>query len=766
MRKLDLNFNVFNGVFTTLLEREKKRIRMQQLCRVKLVIFCFILISVAIRNESSADWPAWRGAAQNGTSSETDLVSTWSQDGENLIWKVDFIGRSTPIILNKRVYVIGRVGEEITEQERVACFDGETGKLLWEHRFNVFHSTIPFNRLGWTSLAGDTETGNIYAHTISGIFACFDGDGTIIWSRSLTEEFGRFTGYGGRVVTPVVERDLVILSFLNTSWGSHAGMRHRYFAFDKRTGEVVWTATPGGRPKDTTYPVAVVAQIKGRRLLIDGNSDGSVYAMDVETGQRVWGFQVSQGPLNSSVVVNGTRVYASHNRENTDTTVIGRVVCIDGTGTGDVTKSHEIWRIDGIEAGYSSPAFHDGRLYVVDSAANLHCLNGETGQTHWTHSLGTVGKGSPVVADGKIYVTEVNGHFHILQPGSNECNSLDTEQIERETGYYAEIYGSPAIAYGRVYFTTETGVYCLGDKESSLKVLSASDIPTSEKYLSSTPGILTSDTVPASIQIIPAEVLSKPGETVQFSARVFDENGNLLEEEGDVWSLDGLKGVIDNSGKLKLEAGNVGGAGTVSVQVGEVRGSSRVRVVPELPWHEDFDSIAEGKQPPHWVRATGRFVVREIDGNNVLVKPPARRGLQRSNVYIGRPNMSDYTIQVDLMGTKPKRNLPDMGLIANRYTLEMQGNHQRLQVLSWRSDLRMAKSVDFNWAPNVWYTMKMTVEIIDDKAFVKGKVWQRDTPEPGGWTITVEDPLPNREGSPGIYGYSPAEIYYDNLRVW
>ena len=118
------------------------------------------------------------------------------------------------------------------------------------------------------------------------------------------------------------------------------------------------------------------------------------------------------------------------------------------------------------------------------------------------------------------------------------------------------------------------------------------------------------------------------------------------------------------------------------------------------------------------------------------------------------------------MGTKPKRNLPDMGLIANRYTLEMQGNHQRLQVLSWRSDLRMAKSVDLKWEPNIWYTMKMTVELVNDKAVVKGKVWQRDTPEPDGWTITVEDPLPNREGSPGIYGYSPAEIYYDNLRVW
>ncbi len=699
--------------------------------------FCALLID--FNNVLASDWPSWRGPNQNGSSSQTDLISSWSVDGENLIWKADFIGRSTPIVLNNRVYVIGRVGMDITEQERVACFDAETGDPLWEHRFNVFHSTIPFNRLGWTSLVGDRETGNIYAHTISGVFTCFDKDGKVVWSYSLTEEFGRFTGYGGRVVTPVVDGDLVILSFLNTSWGSHAAMRHRYFAFDKRTGGVVWTATPGGPPKDTTYPVSVIAEINGRRLLIDSNSDGHVYAMDVQTGERVWGFQVSQGPLNASVVVDGTRVYASHNRENTDTTMMGRVVCIDGTGTGNITQTHELWRVDGIEAGFSSPAIAEGRLYVVDSSANLHCLNAETGEVHWTHSLGTVGKGSPVIADGKIYVTEVNGYFHILQPGENECKTLSTTQIERESGRYAEIYGSPAIAYGRVYFTTEEGLYCLGVQRSS---------------------------PPVSIQIVPAEVLAQSGESVQFSVRAFDDKGALISEGDAEWSLNGLSGMIDENGKLTLEPSHPGQAGTVSAKIGDLQNSARVRVIPQLPWHEDFELIEEGKNPPHWVRATNRFVVREMDGNKILVKPPARRGLHRSNVYIGPPDMKDYTLQVDLLGTQPKRSLPDMGLIAHRYTLEMQGNHQRLHILSWRSELRMAKWVDFKWEPNVWHTMKMKVDIVDGTAHVKGKVWERGEPEPEEWTIIVEDPLPNREGSPGIYGYSPAEIYYDNLKVW
>ena len=80
----------------------------------KLVTFGLIVL--AWSGVSASDWPHWRGPQQNGVSPETGLISSWSPDGENLVWKADFIGRSTPIVLNGRVYVIGRSGQDITEQ--------------------------------------------------------------------------------------------------------------------------------------------------------------------------------------------------------------------------------------------------------------------------------------------------------------------------------------------------------------------------------------------------------------------------------------------------------------------------------------------------------------------------------------------------------------------------------------------------------------------------------------------------------------------------
>ena len=197
-----------------------------------LVIYTFLLFGVTAA--SAGDWIHWRGPNHNGTSNETGLVSNWQIDGENMAWKVDFIGRSTPIILNGKVYVIGRTGDGITMQKRVACFDAESGKMIWEHNSNVTHTTVPFTRVGWASMAGDAETGNVYAFGVDGIFTCYDGaTGKIVWEHSHHEEYFRFSGYGGRTNTPFIDEDLIIISHVNNSWGDQQPMRPRFLAHDK-----------------------------------------------------------------------------------------------------------------------------------------------------------------------------------------------------------------------------------------------------------------------------------------------------------------------------------------------------------------------------------------------------------------------------------------------------------------------------------------------------------------------------------------------------
>ena len=141
-----------------------------------------------------------------GVSPEKNLPDKWSPNPKdpdnNLIWKAPYGCRSTPLVLNGRVYLINYTGDKETTQERVMCLDEKTGKFIKQYTFNNFFSDVAIVRLGWTHLAGDPKTGYIYAHGTSGLFFCFDKDLNVVWSRALTEEYGRLTGYGGRIRRP------------------------------------------------------------------------------------------------------------------------------------------------------------------------------------------------------------------------------------------------------------------------------------------------------------------------------------------------------------------------------------------------------------------------------------------------------------------------------------------------------------------------------------------------------------------------------------
>ena len=93
------------------------------------------------------------------------------------------------------------------------------------------------------------------------------------------------------------------------------------------------------------------------------------------------------------------------------------------------------------------------------------------------------------------------------------------------------------------------------------------------------------------------------------------------------------------------------------------------------------------------------------------------------------------------------------------------GNHQRLEIRTWPSERRVATAVDFPWDMDTWYRLKLSVQVDGDTATVRGKAWKVSEPEPDGWTITVEDPHAIAGGSPGLVGYAPAEVFYDNLKV-
>ncbi len=181
------------------------------------------------------DWPHWRGPTLNGLSAETGLPEKLNPKDDSLVWrKEEFASRSTPVIMDGRLYLVCRANPETTEEgEKTVCVDANTGELLWESVHNIFLSDAPAERVGWSSVVCDPETGNVYVLGLGCLFQCLNGKtGEVIWEKSMTEEFGMLSTYGGRTNFPVIFEDLVMISGVMTGWADTAIPAHRFVAFD------------------------------------------------------------------------------------------------------------------------------------------------------------------------------------------------------------------------------------------------------------------------------------------------------------------------------------------------------------------------------------------------------------------------------------------------------------------------------------------------------------------------------------------------------
>ncbi len=752
---------------------------------------------------TAEDWPNWRGVHYDGVSPDTELPAKWNPRGgagSNLLWKSEALaGRSTPVVFDGRLYTLCRdkPGTEL-EAEKVVCADAATGKVLWEHVFNVYLSDVPDTRVGWSSVVCDPSTGRVYAQGVCGYFCCLDGKtGKPVWERSLHEEFGFLSTYGGRTNFPVVYNDTVITSAVvigwgdTPQWGLMAKPAHRFMAFDKKTGELRWLAGTTLIPEDTTYSSPAVVTLDGQDLLIFGSGDGKVWALQAGTGKQVWSYPLSRRGINTTPVVDEQgRVYIGQSEENVVGNTMGLVAAIDGTKSGTMELGDELWLQPQAMVGKSGPILVDGRVYAVTDTGKMLIYDAKSGEEIARKTLGRAMRGSLVYADGKIYCCTNEGTWYTLKPTEEGVEVLAKVRLPRD-----EVNGSPIVADGRVYLPTSEYLYCIGTEESVAANKERETEEAGPTVVATTPG------QPALVQVVPWETLLSPGADQPFRARLFDAKGNFVREAkpSEVkFAVATGPGKVSTDGLYQAPSSSGHECALVACQVGELSGQARVRVTPPLPWKFDFEGVDD--VPLTWVQGRVRYVIREGDnGNHVIAKPtelPTKPGAPttklgtRSQMWMGSDQLSDYTVQADVKmrtGTgaevdssvaKPEfpsatgssaEKLPAAGLINSRYIFSLFGPNDEARLYSWCThDKRTQAAVSMKFEPDVWYTLKIKAvpDAENGVAHVYGKVWKRDDEEPSEWTLEIEDKAPNLQGAPGLFGDSKdAEFYVDNLLV-
>jgi outer membrane protein assembly factor BamB len=763
-------------------------VQMSVRCRLHCgLVFAWLVSFVPSSSAGDGmDWPYVRGPRHDGISHETGLVDRWSPpseskpEGENLLWSsTEFAGKSTPVVKDGRLYTIVRDQPETNrEGEKIVCLDAATGKLLWENRWNVFLSDVPDTRIGWSSVCIDPDSDKnlVYVLGVNGYFQCLEGDtGKVVWAHSLNEKFGLLTTYGGRTNFPLVYDDVVIVSGVMIGWGEFARPNHRWLAFEKTTGRTLWFNATRPLPDDTTYSAPILGSFGGEILMVVGSGDGGLYAMQPRTGKIAWKYQLSRRGVNGTPLIVGDTIYAIQAEENPDDTTMGAVISLKGNMKGEIQNDQLLWRVKEVVAGRNQPMLIDDRLYVTDDGGGLFIFQAETGKLIKKQKLGTVMRGSPLYADGKLYICEANGRCYIMKPDKKKG-----VEILHKITLAGEIQASPIVSHGRIYISTTEALYCIGKRDVKPALA-----PHDGAWLAEGPA---GDSKVTHIQVVPCESLVRPGEKIDFEVWGFNALGMRVGKVDAELSID-ANGTLTKDGKFTASDKAGHKAAAITAKLGELTSQGLVRIVPDLPWSFDFSN---NEIPITWIGARYRHIVREIDGNKVMVKVTTIPKGTRSQAWMGHTDFHDYTIQADVQGTRRGDKMPDIGLINQRYTLDMMGQNQllgqgsrdatgsegsasqedikkqQLQLRTWPPVLsRMGKTIPFTWEPNVWYTMKMEVRNVGGKAVVRGKVWLRDQPEPREWTIEAEDVAPNTTGSPGLYGNATnAEIFIDNIKVY
>jgi outer membrane protein assembly factor BamB len=597
----------------------------------------------------------------------------------------------------------------------------------------------------------DQETGNVYVFGVGGTLLGLTPAGKLVWERSLAEDFGIVTTHGGRTASPVIDGNQVIVSGITTTWGEHARAAHRFAAFDKKTGATRWFSAPGGRPFDTTYAPPVIANVNNTRLLIAGGGDGTVHAIKANTGESVWKYLVSKRGINTGAVLFNNVAFMSHSEENFDTSEMGILAAVDAAHKGDVTAAQIKWKLPGFQGGFSSPVMDGARIYIMDNSSNLFAFDAAQGKQLWKQNLGTLQKASPVLADGKIYVGNDNGKFTICRPAAQGCDILSQIQLGTKDDLEA-IYASAAISNGFVYVVSQKGIYAFGKR-------AVTQTPR-------VPAITVPPGKPTHLQIAPTELNLKPGESIQFTARLYDANGNFVKVAQPAWTLEGLNGAVSATGLYTAGDAPLAQAGLIKGTAEGITGAARARVLLPIPLDVSFDAGGPGPAPRHWVNATGKFEVRELLGNQALVKLADNAFTKRARTFFGFVSEHDYTVQADVRATERRRQMGDAGVVAQRYQLVLYGNHQRVELEPWQPETQRTVQVDFPWKKDTWYRIKLRVENLPNgHTRAQGKVWAASDPEPNAWTIERTDPIGNRQGSPGLYADAPFEIFFDNIKV-
>jgi outer membrane protein assembly factor BamB len=429
--------------------------------------FCMVIAWLATCASICADWPAFRGPASNGVSSDADVPDIWAAD-QNVAWKVKLPGRawSSPIVWGERIFVTTAVtdgeveapkkglyfGGERKEPHRhsysweLHCYSLDNGALIWKRVARSAKPKSPIHiKNTYASETPVTDGKHVIAYFGSAGLYCFDIDGTPAWSKDL----GVFTMLHawGTASSPVLYGDRLFVQCDNEN-------QSYLLALDKASGEQLWRADRDG---SSAWSTPFVWQHGQRTELVTCAKEG-VRSYDPTTGALLWRLTgMSRFVITTPFAANGLLYinsgYVGDKQKPIYAIKPGAAGDISLTGN-QTSNDYIAWSDNRIGSYNPTPLVFDGRLYVLYDRGIFSCFDARSGKEIYKARLSGQFTTSPWSHAGKIFCANEDGETSVIQPG----DSFKLLHINRLDEMFM---ASPAIAKGALILRGTNHLYCI-----------------------------------------------------------------------------------------------------------------------------------------------------------------------------------------------------------------------------------------------------------------------------------------------------------------
>lgn len=400
-------------------------------CSTTVIGIYFLAELPLIAQDSSLDYPQWRGSDRSGSASAFVEPEVWPEELTHN-WQVEVgSGLGTPIIVGSRVYTFTRQEND----EVLTAVDTTTGRIVWSTRYEAPYQMKEgtFNHGPGPKSTPLFKDGKLYTLGISGMVSAFDtGDGTLLWQHPEPP----VDPFYATAMSPMADGNNVIFHVGGHDQGALT-------AFDATTGEVAWSWNGDG----PAYASPILASIGGTRQIVTVSQD-YIVGVSAETGKLLW-----QRPFDSLYTNNSITpiVY--------DDTIIASGLNFGVSRFRPVQRingewfTETVWQNQGFSLFTSNGVLIDDTLYglAYHRKGQFFALDAVTGETLWSTRGREADNTAVVKAGGVLFLLNDDAELIIAQASRDSF-----QPIRYYTVADSATWAQPAISGNRLFVKDES----------------------------------------------------------------------------------------------------------------------------------------------------------------------------------------------------------------------------------------------------------------------------------------------------------------------